>query len=46
MTKIYNSVAEMVGKTPMLKLSKLAKAHKVKSFTIRLFRLKTEWLSK
>ncbi len=31
MTKIYNSVAEMVGKTPMLKLSKLAKAHKVKA---------------
>lgn len=31
MTKIYNSVAELVGKTPMLKLSKLAKAHKVKA---------------
>ena len=31
MTKIYNSVAEMVGKTPMLKLSKLAKTHKVKA---------------
>ena len=31
MTKIYNSVAEMVGKTPMLKLSKLAKAYKVKA---------------
>ncbi len=31
MTKIYNSVVELVGKTPMLKLSKLAKAHKVKA---------------
>ena len=31
MTKIYNSVAELVGKTPMLKLYKLAKAHKVKA---------------
>lgn len=31
MTKIYDSVAELVGKTPMLKLSKLAKAHKVKA---------------
>ena len=31
MTKIYNSVTEMVGNTPMLKLYKLAKKHKLKA---------------
>lgn len=31
MKKIYNSVAELVGKTPMIKLGKLAKKHKVKA---------------
>ena len=31
MKKIYNSVAEVVGKTPMIKLSRLAKKHKVKA---------------
>lgn len=31
MKKIYNSVAELVGKTPMVRLSRLAKKHKVKA---------------
>lgn len=31
MTKIYNSISEMVGKTPLLKLGKLAKKFKVKA---------------
>lgn len=31
MKKIYNSVAELVGKTPMIKLGRLAKKHKVKA---------------
>ena len=31
MKNIYNSVAELVGKTPMVRLSKLAKKHKVKA---------------
>lgn len=31
MKKIYNSVAEMVGHTPLLKMSKLAKKYKVKA---------------
>lgn len=31
MKKIYNSVAEFVGKTPMVRLSRLAKKHKVKA---------------
>lgn len=31
MKKIYNSVAELVGRTPMVRLSKLAKKHKVKA---------------
>lgn len=31
MKKIYNSITEMVGKTPILKLSRLAKKHKVKA---------------
>ncbi len=31
MKKIYNSVTELVGKTPLIKLSRLAKKHKVKA---------------
>lgn len=31
MSKIYNSITEMVGHTPLVKLSKLAKKHKVKA---------------
>lgn len=31
MKKIYNSVAELVGKTPIVKLSRLANKHKVKA---------------
>lgn len=31
MKKIYNSVAELVGKTPLVKLGRLAKKHKVKA---------------
>lgn len=31
MKKIYNSITEMVGKTPILKLSRLAKKYKVKA---------------
>lgn len=31
MKKIYNSVAELVGKTPIVKLSRLASKHKVKA---------------
>ncbi len=31
MKKIYNSVAELVGKTPIVRLSRLAKKHKVKA---------------
>lgn len=31
MTKIYNSISEMVGKTPLVRLSKLAKKFKVKA---------------
>lgn len=31
MKKIYNSITEMVGKTPLLKLSRLAKKYKVKA---------------
>ena len=31
MKNIYNSVAELVGKTPMVRLSRLAKKHKVKA---------------
>ena len=31
MGKIYNSVAEMVGHTPMLKLNRLRKKHKLKA---------------
>lgn len=31
MKKIYNSVAELVGKTPLIKLGRLAKKHKVKA---------------
>ena len=31
MRKIYNSITEMVGHTPLLKLSRLAKKHKLKA---------------
>ena len=31
MKKIYNSITEMVGKTPMLRLASLAKKHKLKA---------------
>ena len=31
MTKIYNSITELVGKTPLVKLSRLAKKHKIKA---------------
>ena len=31
MAKIYNSVTEMVGHTPLLRLNRLAQKHKIKA---------------